>query len=306
MEGNPHSGTWVIPKEVYSARVNGACVCGAVKWSYDAPFTTMLHCHCSVCRKHHGTLFATFVVGPLGTFHWREGTEVIGTWQSSPRERRAFCTICGSKVPRVEQESQRVFMPAGALDGELGIRPQLHLFTGSKAPTYVIADGLPQHAEYPAEWGGHALPTPVRETRAGIVGGSCSCGKVRFELDGRPFRMHHCHCGRCRHARGGAHATNVIYKIEALKFTAGEEFLVEYKLPTAQFFGTAFCSSCGGALPRRSPERAAVVVPIGALDADPEIHPLAHQFVASKAPWYDIHDGVPQFPGAPPPSAPPK
>jgi hypothetical protein len=293
--------TWVIPKEVYSARVNGACACGAVKWSYDAPFTTMLHCHCSICRKHHGTLFATYVVGPLGTFHWRDGTEYISTWESSSQGRRGFCSICGSKVPGVMQSSQQVYMPAGALDGELGIRPQIHMFAGSKAPTYVIADGLPQHVEYPPEWGLHGLPTPLRETRAGTVSGSCSCDKVRFELDGRPFRMHHCHCGRCRHARGTAHATNVIYKIEALKFTAGEEFLVEYKLPPAQFFGTAFCSSCGGALPRRSPGRGAVVVPIGSLDSDPEIHPLAHQFVASKAPWYDIHDGVPQFAEAAPP-----
>jgi hypothetical protein len=53
-------------------------------------------------------------------------------------------------------------------------------------------------------------------------------------------------------------------------------------------------------MPRRSPTRNAVVVPIGSLDSDPEIHALAHQFVASKAPWYDIHDGVPQFPEAAP------
>jgi hypothetical protein len=36
-------------------------VCGVVRWSYDAAFTTMLHCHCSICRKQHGTLFATFL-----------------------------------------------------------------------------------------------------------------------------------------------------------------------------------------------------------------------------------------------------
>ena len=296
-----HTGTWVLPEETYSARVNGSCVCGAVKWSYDAPLTAMFHCHCSVCRKHHGTLFATYVAGPLTTFHWRAGTEKIGTWQSSALEQRSFCTVCGSKVPRVEHDRQRVFMPAGAHEGELGIRPQMHIFVGSKAATHAIADGLPQHMEYPAGYDARGLPTAVRETRPGVVGGSCSCGQVRFEMDGRPFRMHHCHCGRCRHARGGAHATNVIYEIEALKFTTGESLVVEYKLPTARFFGTAFCAACGGALPRRSSERGVVIVPIGALDADPEIHPMAHQFVASKAPWYDIHDGVPQFAEAPPP-----
>ena len=112
--------------------------------------------------------------------------------------------------------------------------------------------------------------------------------------------MHHCHCGRCRHARGAAHATNVIYKLDALRYTAGENLVVDFNLPGAEFFGTAFCENCGGALPRRSAARGAVVVPIGSLDVDPEIHPLAHQFVASKAPWYEITDGVPQFAEAAP------
>jgi len=136
--------------------------------------------------------------------------------------------------------------------------------------------------------------------RDGVTGGSCACGKMRFELDGRPFRMHHCHCGRCQRARGGAHATNVLYKIEALRYTDGEDLLVDFNLPGAEFFGTSFCRECGGAMPRRSSVRGAVVVPIGALDTHPEIHPLAHQYVESKAPWYDIADGVPQFAQAPP------
>ena len=57
--------TWVYPPETFSARINGACVCGAVRWSYDAPLATMLYCHCTICRKHHGTWFAAVVAGPL-------------------------------------------------------------------------------------------------------------------------------------------------------------------------------------------------------------------------------------------------
>ena len=53
-------------------------------------------------------------------------------------------------------------------------------------------------------------------------------------------------------------------------------------------------------MPRRSAARGVVVVPMSSLDSDPQIHPLAHQFVAAKAAWFDIHDGVPQFPGAAP------
>src|SRR6185436_1982849 len=227
--------TWVHPVESYSARVNGACVCGAVRWSFDAPFSAMVHCHCSICRKHHGTLFATVVAGSLDTFHWRAGTEKIATWQSSARGRRSFCTVCGSKVPVVDHDARQVFMPAGALDGELGIRPQMHLFTASRAAGHHIHDGLPQYDAYPPEWNAAELPTAERTVRAGVTSGSCACDRMRFELDGRPFRMHHCHCARCRHARGGAHATNVIYKLEALRYTQGETLLVDFDLPGAEF-----------------------------------------------------------------------
>jgi hypothetical protein len=266
-----------------------------VHWSYDAPLTTMLHCHCSVCRKHHGTLFATCVTGPLSTFRWRGGTEKISSWQSSARERRSFCSVCGSKVARVEHDSQRVFMPAGTLEGELGIRPQMHFFVGSKPAWHTLTDGLPRHDAYPPAWNAQGVDNPVRPLRDGVVSGGCACGRMRFEIDGRPLAMRHCHCSRCRHARGSAHATNIAYPLDSLRYTVGEELLVDFDLPGAKFFGTSFCGHCGGASPRRSPARGWVVVPVGTLDSDPQMLPMAHQYVGSKAPWFEITDGVPQF-----------
>jgi hypothetical protein len=270
-------------------------VCGAVHWSYDAPLTTMLHCHCSVCRKHHGTLFATYVMGSLSTFRWRGGTEKIGSWQSSARERRSFCSVCGSKVARVEHDTQRVFMPAGALEGELGIRPQMHFFVGSKPAWHMLTDGLPRHDAYPPDWNALGVDNPARPLRDGVVSGSCACGRMRFEINGRPLAMRHCHCSRCRHARGSAHATNLAYPLDSLRYTVGEELLVDFDLPGAKIFGTSFCAHCGGASPRRSPARGWVVVPAGTLDSDPQTLPMAHQYVGSKAPWFEITDGVPQF-----------
>jgi hypothetical protein len=298
MQAPRETDTWVYPPEVFSARVNGACVCGAVRWSYDAPFTAMWFCHCSVCRRHHGTVFATSVAGPIDTFHWRAGTERIGAWQSSACARRQFCSLCGSKVPGVNQDTRQVVMPAGTLEGELGIRPQMHLYVASRLASHRIHDGLPQHAEYPPGW----IPPPPAPLcpapLAGVDSGSCACGRMRFEIDSPPFRLHHCHCGLCRRARGSAYATNVIYRLDAMRYTQGEELLVDFDLPGAQFFGTAFCRHCGGAMPRRSLKRNALVVPLGTLDREPAIHPLGHQYVASRAAWYDILDGVPQFPEA--------
>ncbi len=68
----------------------------------------------------------------------------------------------------------------------------------------------------------------------------------------------------------------------------------------ARFHTAAFCSRCGGKLPRPSPERGIVAVPAGSLDTDPGMSPQAHIFVADKAPWFDITGPVPQFAAMPP------
>ena len=40
--------------------LNGSCLCGAVRYRVRAPFVRFSHCHCSRCRKAHGTAFSTF------------------------------------------------------------------------------------------------------------------------------------------------------------------------------------------------------------------------------------------------------
>jgi hypothetical protein len=60
---------------------------------------------------------------------------------------RPFCRRCGSNVPS-DHIPGFVIVPLGNLDDDPGVRPLAHIFVGSKAPWYEIADALPQHAEY--------------------------------------------------------------------------------------------------------------------------------------------------------------
>jgi hypothetical protein len=53
-------------------------------------------------------------------------------------------------MPRSDRERGFVVVPMGSLDDDPGIRPERHIFAGSKAPWYEIPDDLPQHAEYPS------------------------------------------------------------------------------------------------------------------------------------------------------------
>jgi hypothetical protein len=50
------------------------------------------------------------------------------------------------------------------------------------------------------------------------------------------------------------------------------------------------------------PTRDVVLIPAGSLDDDPKIRTSSHIFVASRAPWHEITDDLPQFAEGPPPA----
>jgi hypothetical protein len=198
-------------------------------------------------------------------------------------------------APVVLPQLDLAFAAAGNLSGELGMKPESHIFVGSKAPWYTITDQLPQHEGYPPELSASAIERPVVEVKPGFVLGSCLCGDVAFEIEGAPLRAFNCHCSRCRRGRSAAHATNLFYAAEGFRWTRGAENVAQYRVPEAKRFSVAFCRRCGGALPVESTALKGVVVPAGSLDTDPGMQPLAHVFVGSKAAWFDITDSLPQY-----------
>jgi hypothetical protein len=131
------------------------------------------------------------------------------------------------------------------------------------------------------------------------INGSCLCGAIAFEVTATPRGATHCHCSRCRKARGTGHATNLLVPLDGFRYLRGEELLTKYRLPEAKHFATWFCSVCGSPMPR-SDERGFGIIPMGSFDGDPGIRPGRHIHVASKAAWETIHDELPQFEAGPP------
>jgi hypothetical protein len=273
--------------------IRGSCLCGDVAWEVSGPLEMMSHCHCSRCRKSHGTAFATFLMCTPDAFRLLRGGERMRRYESSPGLYRTFCAGCGAVVPIPEPTQGLVAVPAGPLDDDPGARPVAHIFTGSKAPWYEIRDALPQVTAFPPGFDAPELPDLGRGN-GGTLGGSCLCGAIAFVIDGPLLRAWNCHCSRCRKARAAAHASNLFTANDGVRFTRGADLLVAYKLPTAKFFTHTFCRTCGSPMPRVNPARPFAVVPMGALDDDPGIRPQRHIFAASKAPWYDIPPGLPQ------------
>ena len=272
----------------------GTCLCGSLQYEITEPFNFMANCHCSRCRRHHGAPFVTFVGAPLHAFRWVSGEDNVAQYTPEVGAMRRFCRTCGSVAPLQIEQINMAMMPAGNIVEDTLTRPSVHIFVGSKTPWYEITDDLQQFEGNPPDFGGGDGIAREPFDDGDAPKGRCLCGGVEYTL-GEPVRMYNCHCSRCRRARSAAHTTNLFTTLEGFAYTKGEELISDFQFPGAQYFGVAFCSTCGGSVARHSTARKMAVIPAGVLDHDPGMHPQANIFVESKAPWYEITDGLPQF-----------
>jgi len=129
----------------------GGCLCGGVRYEISGALRHASHCHCSMCRKHHGAAFGSYASARRAEFRWTAGEALVGRFASSPGIERGFCTRCGSTLFWDAIANRESFgIALGTLDGDPGVRPSLHIFVGSKAPWFEIADRLPRHETSPA------------------------------------------------------------------------------------------------------------------------------------------------------------
>lgn len=279
----------------------GSCLCGDVSWQVSGPLREMSHCYCSMCRKAHGSAFATYAVVQAEDFRWLSGEQSVCHFESSPGFDRPFCGRCGSTVPGASDNFEgEVALPVGPLEGSFKERPLFHIFVASAPPWHDIPDDLPHYDAYDPGSAGREVSPPSRAPRvAGKTSGSCLCGGVVYAIEGALMGLVNCHCSRCRRARAAAHGSNGFTTPSKLQWLQGEELLRDYRVPEAKVFGQTFCRACGSPMPRVDREQDRVVVPAGSLDVDPLVREGVHIFWNSKAAWFDVADELPRFPEAP-------
>ena len=128
----------------------GSCLCGGVRYEIHGELTGVMNCHCSKCRKFHAAAFRTRAWVKTSDFHWTGGEHLLTYFESSPGRLRSFCRVCGSNlITKLQNNPELYGFPLGTLDTDPGVKPTCHCFVGSKASWYDIADGLPQHQEFP-------------------------------------------------------------------------------------------------------------------------------------------------------------
>jgi hypothetical protein len=129
--------------------IRGSCLCGGVRFEVDRVVGPFELCHCNRCRKTSGSAFMAAVGVKREDFRWVSGRELVRVYdapivETPPAYRSCFCECCGSPVPDPTSEDPWFEIAAGALEGEVGRRPDKHIFVEVKSSWYEIADDLPQ------------------------------------------------------------------------------------------------------------------------------------------------------------------
>lgn len=123
--------------------------------------------------------------------------------------------------------------------------------------------------------------------------GSCLCGGIRYTIRGEIAGINYCHCVQCRKASGTAFATNAAVATVDFHINRGLDRLASFESSPGK--NRYFCSGCGSPIYSQYDDKPDVVyVRIGTIDDDTGLSPDIHIHVASKAPWYEIRDDLPQ------------
>jgi len=131
-----------------------------------------------------------------------------------------------------------------------------------------------------------------------MIKGSCLCGAIAYEVDGEVGPMADCHCSMCRKHHGATAVTYLGVKTANFRWTKGEEMLGIYQ--SSPKVRRGFCKTCGSSLPVPDTAGETLYLPAGTLDDDPGERRAAHIFMASRAPWDEVTDGLPCFDEYPP------
>lgn len=125
--------------------VEGACLCGEVRFALSLPSRFCAHCHCPNCRRAHGAAFVTWAGFDKNQLRLLAGAGLLRSYLTDSGATRSFCGQCGSPLfyegPRWPGE---VHVALASLKGPIDRQPAAHVYVDDRADWYPIHDALPQ------------------------------------------------------------------------------------------------------------------------------------------------------------------
>lgn len=93
----------------------GGCQCGAVRYAFFVPLENSHVCHCRMCQRATGGLFAALAGARKQDFAWTAGTARV--FASSNLATRSYCADCGTPLTfAYTLPEARIYVTIGSLD----------------------------------------------------------------------------------------------------------------------------------------------------------------------------------------------
>ena len=110
----------------------------------------------------------------------------------------------------------------------------------------------------------------------------------------------YCHCSECQKFSGSGFSVWAQIQREKVLIEDKQKRLTHYDKNADGRVG--FCGRCGSSLYNDHPTDAFLNIRFGILDDAPTARPTFHVYCASRAPWDEIDDALPQFDTIPGPA----
>jgi hypothetical protein len=126
-----------------------------------------------------------------------------------------------------------------------------------------------------------------------MITGRCECATVKYQVLGELKEYCHCHCSICRRISGAAFVTWGGIARDEFSYVSGEDNVRSYSF--SERADSLSCKTCSSTiLVDFKPEADMLYITLGTVDGDVDCPDGFHQYVGSKAPWYEICDDLPQ------------
>ena len=123
--------------------MQGGCLCGAIRYEVERPFSSVSICHCRTCRLASGSPTASWFVVPKKQFLWRQGEPKH--FESSPLVQRGFCSQCGTQLTYEHADAlSDIELTTGSLDMPSDVLPTKEIWLSERV-TWVKVDAELEH-----------------------------------------------------------------------------------------------------------------------------------------------------------------
>lgn len=111
--------------------LTGGCLCGAVRYRvHGAPLQVGV-CHCSLCRRNTGAVYATLAVYAADQLVIERGEQAGFDTRDY---RRYFCRVCGSSTYMAHHRENELELHVGSLDDAEALAPSFEEWTEVVVP----------------------------------------------------------------------------------------------------------------------------------------------------------------------------